>query len=152
MRLTSYLILLFLLTGCGSNNGVDQDIFQYKGSYTGDNSAVGNIIHQLPEADFFKQVMLQTEKEPYGMEIQYGDINGDIQSSTINNASYLFALVKNVEWITFEYPNETYTLTRQQLQQWYGKDLSEITNEKDLKKLIQTNTNDKNKVDKLLEK
>ena len=152
MRLISYLTLLFLLTGCGSGSEANNDIFQYKGSYIGDNSAVGNIIHQLPEADSFKQVMLQTGQEPYGMQIQYGDINGDIKSSTIINASYIFSLVKNVEWITFEYPNKKYTLTRTQLQQWYGEDLNEMTNEQDLKKLIQSKTNDQNKVNELLKK
>ncbi|MBK5480959.1 hypothetical protein JFV29_03270 [Peribacillus sp. TH16] len=42
----SLLILLFL-NGCNSNN-VNEDIFQFKDSYVGDNGAVGNIVMQLP--------------------------------------------------------------------------------------------------------
>jgi len=41
---------------------------------------------------------------------------------------------------------------REQLQQWYGEDLNEMTNEQDLKKLIQSKTNDQNKVNELLKK
>lgn len=149
---TLLVLMLMILSGCRSSNNSSQDIFQYRGSYIGNNSAVGNIITELPQSKAFKQVTLQTKKKPYGMVIEYGHITGDIKNSVINNASYMFALVKNADWISFDYPNEKYTLTRQQLQQWYGTDLSKITNEKDLKKLIQTNLNDKNKVNELFKK
>lgn len=145
-------ILLVSLTGCKSNNNSINDIFQYKDSYIGDNSAVGNIINELPGSKAFKQSSLQTKEKPYGMVIQYGDVTGNIKEIYINNATYIFALVKNADWITIDFPNEKDTLTRQQIQQWYGKDLSKITNEKDLKRLIQTNVNDKNKVSELFKK
>ncbi|WP_217269713.1 DUF4825 domain-containing protein [Neobacillus endophyticus] len=155
-KFTTYIILISLLLivlgGCQLSNKPNQDIFQYMGSYIGNNSAVGNIITQLPQSKAFKQVTLQTKKKPYGMVIEYGDGTGNIKNSVINNATYLIALVKNVEWISFDFPNEKYTLTRQEIQQWYGKDLSDIKNEKDLKNLIQTNLKDKNKVNDLLKK
>jgi hypothetical protein len=155
-KLIPYFILLSIvlvsLTGCSSNNNPSKDIFQYKGSYIGNNSAVGNIINELPGSKEFKKFSLQTKEKPYGMVIQYGNVTGNIKEIYINNATYIFALVKNADWITIEFPNEKDTLTRQQIQQWYGKDLSKITNEKDLKKLIQTNVNDKSKVSGLFKK
>ena len=148
-KITPYFTLLVLmlmsLTGCRSSNHSSQDIFQYRGSYIGNNSAVRNIITELPRSKAFKQPALQTKEKPYGMVIQYGHVTGDIKDIDINNTSYMFALVKNADWISFDFPNEKDTLTRQQLQQWYGTDLSKITNEKDLKKLIQTHLNDKTK-------
>lgn len=155
-KLIPYLILLSILlvslTGCKSNNNSSKDVFQYKGLYIGNNSAVGNIINELPGSKAFKQLSLQTKEKPYGMVLQYGDVIGNIKEIYINNVTYIFALVKNADWITIEFPNEKNTLTRQQIQEWYGKDLSKITNEKDLKKLIQTNINDKNKVNELFKK
>jgi hypothetical protein len=140
------------LTGCWSNNNSNKDIFQYKGSYIGNNSAVGNIINELPGSKAFKYFSLQTKEKPYGMVLHYGDVTGNIKEIYISNVTYIFALIKNADWITIDFPDEKVTLTRQQIQQWYGKDLSEITNEKDLKNLIQTNVNNKNKVKKLFKK
>ncbi|WP_217269740.1 DUF4825 domain-containing protein [Neobacillus endophyticus] len=100
-KFTTYIILISLLLivlgGCQLSNKPNQDIFQYMGSYIGNNSAVGNIITQLPQSKAFKQVTLQTKKKPYGMVIEYGDGTGNIKNSVINNATYLIALVKNVE-------------------------------------------------------
>jgi hypothetical protein len=152
LYLSSLLLLLIILSSCGSSNNSSQDVFQYRGSYLGDNSAVGNIITQLPQNKAFKQVTLQTNKKPFGMVIEYGNVSGDIKNSVINNATYLFCLVKNADWITFDYPNQKYTLTRQLLQQWDGKDLNKITNEKELKKLIQNNLSNKNKLTEFIKK
>lgn len=156
-KLTPYFVIgvlmLMLLSGCSSSsNNASQDIFKYKGSYVGNNSAVANIIGKLPYSKEFKEVSLQTQKKPYGVVIKYGKVTGNIEKNVINNATYIYALVKNADFITFNFPNKKYTLTRQQLQNWYGEDLNQITDEKVLKKLIQTNLNSENKVRNLLKK
>jgi hypothetical protein len=143
-------LMLISFSGCSSNNDSNQDIFTYKGSYIGNNSTDVNIIQKLPYHKELKEVSLQTEKKPYGMVIDYGNVSGNIKNNVINNATYLFALVKNADWITFHFPNKEYTLTRKQLQNWYQEDLLNIKSEKDLKKLIQTNLNAGNKVSDLL--
>jgi len=43
-------------------------------------------------------------------------------------------------------------VTRQQLDEWYGKDLSSYTNEEELEELIHTYLKDKNKVGQLFKK
>lgn len=68
----------------------------------------------------------------------------------INNATYLFALVQNVDWITFASDNFEATITKENLQGWYGKDLSEFQNEEELEKLIQEHLKDEKKVSQLL--
>ena len=155
-KITQYyvgvILILMILSSCSSNNNSDQGVFKYKGSYIGDNSAVGNIINRLPYSKEFREVSLQTQKKPYGMIIQYGDVAGNIKNNVVNNSTYIFVLIKNADWITFNFPNKKYTLTRQQLQKWYGEDLNKINDEKEIKKLIQTNLNDANKVSKLLKK
>lgn len=40
------LLVLFFLSGCNSNETND-DIFQFKDSFVGDNNAIGNIANQL---------------------------------------------------------------------------------------------------------
>jgi hypothetical protein len=69
----SLLILLFL-DGCSVSNNVNEELFQFKDSYVGDNSAVGNIVRKLPNGEQVKGFELKTKEEPYGMILEYGDI------------------------------------------------------------------------------
>lgn len=154
----SLLILLFI-NGCSLNNNVqnttNEDIFQYEGSLIGDNSAVINIIGQLQHSEEFKEVLLQTKKEPYGMTITYNEIEAtmiekEYKETAIYNATFLLALVDNAEWITFVFEDLEYKITKEELQMWYGKELSEFTNEEELKSLVQEQLEDENKVNQLL--
>ncbi|PGM57345.1 DUF4825 domain-containing protein [Bacillus sp. AFS053548] len=146
------LILLISLTSCFFNKNTNKDIFHYKNSYVGNNSAVGSIIKQLPNHNEFTKMSLQTKKKPYGMTIVYKNLPANTKNIVINNGTYLFVLIKNVEWIVFDFADQKYTVTRQQFNEWYGKDLSSYTNEKDLEELIHTNLKDKNKVNQLFKK
>ncbi|WP_338472893.1 hypothetical protein R4Z10_09295 [Niallia sp. XMNu-256] len=68
----------------------------------------------------------------------------------ISNATILFTLVKNVDWVTFDSDIREYTIKRENLQEWYGKELSKVQNEDELRKLIQEYLEDENKVNQLL--
>jgi RNA polymerase-interacting CarD/CdnL/TRCF family regulator len=132
------ILAVLMLTACSSTNQSNRDMFQCKGTYIGDNSAVAEIIKKLPQNQSFKELSLQTKQKPYGMTVKYGDVKTKIKSDIVNNATYLFALIKNVNTITFQYPSEKYTVTRQQVQNWYGTDIRKILSEEQLKKLIQS--------------
>ncbi|WP_117149154.1 MULTISPECIES: DUF4825 domain-containing protein [Paraliobacillus] len=149
----SLLILLFL-NGCNSNNA-NEDIFEFKGSYIGDNSAVGNIVKQLPNGEHFKDFELKTKEEPYGMILNYKGIEAEeiekkYEETAIYNATFILALVQNAEWVTFNFEHQEHQLTKENLQDWYGKELSEYSSEDELKKLIQESLEDGNKVNYLL--
>ncbi|EPD50546.1 hypothetical protein HMPREF1210_02515 [Paenisporosarcina sp. HGH0030] len=158
--LYSLSILLFL-NGCNPNNNVNGDknanVFQYDGSFIGDNSAVINIINKLKHGEDFKEVSLETKVEPYGMTLKYEDIEESMiekeyKETVIYNATFLFTLVENAEWITFNFEDQQYKITKEELQDWYGKELSEFTSEEELKNLIQKQIADEKKVDQLFEK
>lgn len=147
--LFSLLILLFL-NGCNSRE-VDEDIFQYKDSFVGDNSAVGNIVTLLPNSEYFNGFELKTKEEPYGIILNYKGIGVDeieknYKETAIYNATFIFKLVKNAKWITFNFDDQEYTITKQELENWYGKELSEYMSEEDLTKLTQKYLEDENKV------
>ncbi|MGE6366388.1 DUF4825 domain-containing protein [Bacillus paramycoides] len=57
----SLLSLMILLSGCSLNADSKTDLFQYKNSYVGDNSAVGNIVKQLAHNKGLNQISLETE-------------------------------------------------------------------------------------------
>ena len=59
LKLSSFLLLAILIvSGCNTKNG-EEDIFKFKDSYVGDNSAIGNIVNQLQGAEHFKALNLK---------------------------------------------------------------------------------------------
>jgi hypothetical protein len=151
------LVLMFFLSGCNSssNSNNNVDLFQYKGSHVGDNSAVVNSVIHLQGAKHFSGLELKTKEEPYGIIVNYDWSESELndKETAINNASYLFALIQNVDWITFNFEMvtgmEEYKITREKLQAWYGVELSEIDNEDKLKELIQEALEDEKRVNQL---
>ncbi|HSI67833.1 MAG TPA: hypothetical protein VK947_10475 [Planococcus sp. (in: firmicutes)] len=76
------------------------------------------------------------------------------KSTTINNASYLFALIQNTDWVTFHFEMvdgaEEYTIAREDLQAGYDVDLREIDTEEELREHIQEFLEDATKVNAVL--
>ncbi|OEH84288.1 DUF4825 domain-containing protein [Desulfuribacillus stibiiarsenatis] len=151
------LLVMFLLSGCNLNsNHPNVDLFQYKDSYVGDNSAVVNTVIHLQGAKHFSGLELKTKAEPYGIIIKYDWSESELNviETVIYNATYLFALIQNVDWITFHFEMvdgmEEYKINREDLQAWYGIDLSEIDNEDRLQELIQKSLEDEKKINQLL--
>lgn len=146
------LFLSLFITGCNTKSET-VDLFQYKDSFIGDASTVSGIVRQLPNSEIFNDMELKTKTQPYGMILNYNSMmnHEEINETIIYNASYLFALVKNADWIIFQFGDQTEEVTKKQLQDWYGEDLSSFTNEEDLNKLIQSNVVDEMKVKLLFE-
>lgn len=87
---------------------------EYKDSFIGDNSAIVNIVLNLPGEKYYDEIELRTDKEPYGVEIKYRAFeeatikleNGTILTFTKDqvlkgNAIVMFALIQNLDIIRF---------------------------------------------------
>lgn len=148
-----------LLSGCSSNVSSEAGIFQYKGSYVGDNSTVINIVKlkQLSHNKELSQISLEIKKESYGVVLEYKDmdvtrVDKEMKETVISNSTYIFTMIKKVDWITFKFADQEFSVTREQLQKWYGKELDRFTNEKDLKGLIQGHLKDEVAVNRFFQK
>ncbi|MGG7621234.1 DUF4825 domain-containing protein [Bacillus coreaensis] len=133
------LMLILFITGCKPDaKNASEDIFQFKDSFVGDNSAVGNIVNQLPGAEHLKHYELKTDVEPYGITLNYNGLNSEqeYQETVIYNATFLIALVQNVDWITVHSDKREFTITKENIQEWYSKELRDVPNELELIKLI----------------
>lgn len=137
-----WLWLMVYLSGCDLNAETKTDLFQYKNSYVGDNSAVANIVKQLAHSEELNQISLKTEQEPYGIILEYKDINAknvdkEMKETAIINATFLFALIQNVDWITFQFSDQELTVEKEKLIAWYQKPLDGFESERDLRTWIQ---------------
>ena len=63
--------------------------------------------------------------------------------------TYLFVLVDNVDRITFTFPDYTFTVTRDKLDDWYSQTLSTIEQEQDVTQLIQRHLKSETKINQV---
>jgi len=150
------LLVILIVSGCNANNEEEdgkEDIFKFKESFVGNNSAVGNIVNQLQGAEHLKGFELETKEKPYGINLNYDwlDSEQNYKKTAIFNATFLFTLVQNVDWITFNFDNQEYKITKENLQNRYGKDFSELESEDDLKVLTQKHLENEDKVNQLFQ-
>ncbi|MDO5768139.1 MAG: DUF4825 domain-containing protein [Psychrobacter sp.] len=136
-----------------STKATHQDTFEYKGAYVGDNSAVGNILTRLPVSSSSKDFELSTVTEPYGVTVNYDGSEPPQQRSRIivYTATYLMSLLRNADWVTLNFGDQTVRLTKAQLQEWYGRDLSSFDNEEQLNTAIEAQLANELKVNQLLQ-
>ena len=143
-----------MVIGCNSQSN-DKDLFDYQGSYVGDSSAVGNILNRLPVIGYTKDFELQTNEEPYGIILNYDGSESELEQkeSLIYTATYLFTMIRNVDWIKYNFDGQEYQVNKKELENWYGQDLSKdmstFKNEDELNALIDKHLSDKNKVNQL---
>ena len=134
------MLLSFVLVGCGKPTNMT-DLLNYKGSYVGDNSAVGHIIEILPAHEHLDGFELQTSKEPYEVTINYKPFDeatveledGSTSKVALNevlqgNSMIILSLVTNAEIVNFNIGDqETITFDRTTLSENYGNDLESIS-------------------------
>ena len=134
------MMFIFLLTGC---NGVatilpTTELFDFKHSYIGDNTAVVGIVNNLMASRSFRRLELITDNEPYGVILEYRTLEDEERTEMIiNNSVFMFALIDNVDWITFQFSDEQYTITRDKLELWMRGEISNFDSQEKLEELIQ---------------
>ncbi len=143
------LLLIVILFGCSSNDQVD--LFEWDGSFVGDNSAVINLANQLMHHDKMESVALQTTKEPYGIQLVYSNIEAnqledEYRKTVLYNATYIFTLIDNAELLTFQFDEKTYTLEKTELEKWYGQDLDLFEEEEALHQLLESTLANEEKI------
>lgn len=107
---------------------------QYINTYVGDASKVSTILSLLPFGNYKNGIELSTSKEPYGITVNYSNINIS-QSELEFNTLALFTLVQNADTITYNIKNNDSTVTfnekRDEIKQKYDltiKDLKDYAN------------------------
>jgi len=130
------LILSFLVLGCTNNTSQsNQSFFEtYRHTQIGDNSNVGGILSSLEWDNPYNGFELFTNEEPYGMLIHF---DGPLTSENmVANASYLFTLIDNLDYVIYETSNDTLQIYRQELEDFYQIPFNEIESQDQLDLLI----------------
>ena len=101
-------------------SGID-NIIKYKSKYIGDNSNTGNLINSLPLADYGYVFEIDDNKLIVDYHMTDWYLNDDlyVDKALIYNSVSLFALIDNLESITYNFSGSSYYVNRDDLENNY---------------------------------
>ncbi len=139
-------------------SGID-NIIQYKNKYVGNNSNDSHLIDNLPLAEY--GYVFKIDSENLGLTIDYHitdwyvNESHYLEKSLLYNSVSIFALIDNVEQITFNFSGNTYTVSRKQIKELYPnfKDIvNNGINQNNFNKYLENKMNDDNFVENTFKK
>ncbi|SOC42338.1 DUF4825 domain-containing protein [Ureibacillus acetophenoni] len=114
------------------------EIFDYKGAYIGDHLSVGKIISYSLENRKAKGIQLFTSNEPFGVRtfMETTMVPSKDYETIFTTASYLFTLIRNIEFVEFEYKDQVYMITKSDVELTFNVDYYSIEDENELRSVI----------------
>ena len=100
-----------------------ENIIQYKNQYVGNNSNDSHLIDNLPLAEY--GYVFEIDSKNLGLTIDYHitdwyvNESHYLEKSLLYNSVSIFALIDNVEQITFNFSGNAYTVSRKQIDEMY---------------------------------
>lgn len=103
-------------------SGID-NIIKYQNKYLGNNSNTINLIGGLPLSEYGNVIELDSDNLGIIIDYHVTDwyINNDnyVEKSLIYNTFSIFSLIENVNYITYNFTGNTYTITREKFEEVY---------------------------------
>ena len=105
-----------------NKSGID-NILKYQNKYVGDNSNTGNLISNLPLSEY--GYVFEIDSNNLGLTIDYHItdwyINDEmyVERALAYNSVVLFSLIDNLQYITFNFTGNSYTIKREKVQELY---------------------------------
>ena len=110
-----------------------EELYKHKSLYIGDASNVSNLLNKLPLGNYKTGLSLETSSKPYGLTVNFNFSDANIGSSPLEmeelsanlrkNAVIVFALIENVEEITFTGNITVYLYSRTEMQKEFSNNL-----------------------------
>lgn len=117
-----------------------EKVLQFENLYMGNAGNNMNLVGHLPLSDvprFFQQdpdeftftVNYEMSVKEIGME--------RVEKAILYNATAIFALIENMEIVKFSFAEQSYTVTRERVNNWFGEDVVSFKNEKVFREKVQ---------------
>lgn len=139
-------------------SGIDT-LIKYKNKYVGNNSNDGNLINSLPLSEY--GCVFKIDSKDLGLIIDYhttdwySNENNYIQKSLIYNSVSFFMLIDNIEYVTYNFSGNSYTIKRIDVEKGYQNYSKVIKDTKinmdDFNKYVEKPMNDYNFIMKTFE-
>ena len=105
-----------------NKSGID-NILKYQNKYVGNNSNTGNLISNLPLSEY--GYVFEIDSNNLGLTIDYHItdwyINDEmyVERALVYNSVALFSLIDNLQYVTFNFTGNSYTIKREKVQELY---------------------------------
>ena len=105
-----------------NKSGID-NILKYQSKYIGDNSNTGNLISNLPLSEY--GYVFEIDSNNLGLTIDYHItdwyINDEmyVERALVYNSVSLFSLIDNLQYVTYNFTGNSYTIKREKVQEIY---------------------------------
>ena len=105
-----------------NKSGID-NILKYQSKYVGDNSNTGNLISNLPLSEY--GYVFEIDTNNLGLTIDYHItdwyINDEmyVERALVYNSVSLFSLIDNLQYITYNFTGNSYTIKKEKVQEIY---------------------------------
>lgn len=105
-----------------NKSGID-NISKYQSKYVGDNSNTGNLISNFPLSEY--GYVFEIDSNNLGLTIDYHItdwyINDEmyVERALVYNSVSLFSLIENLQYITYNFTGNSYTVKREKVQEIY---------------------------------
>lgn len=121
------------------------DLLQFKSKYMGNNSNFINLNNNLPLSNFKKTFSFDTNS--LTAEISYDTSVKSLNEKNLRqalafNSACNFILIDNLQALKLDFTDASFTVTRVELNKFYGLDISTLKNSDEFYKVIQAKLND----------
>ncbi|WP_144512533.1 DUF4825 domain-containing protein [Bacillus sp. FJAT-22090] len=97
-------------------------VLAYESDYMGDASNINNLFSHLPFSNFKGTIELNSDDLLF--TIHY-DTESDEQV-VIYNSTAAFVLIKNLEKVNMQFSDQSYIITRGNVEEWFGGDIAKL--------------------------
>lgn len=110
-----------------------QKVLAYENDFMGNASNMNNLFNNLPLSNYKGAVELDSES--FIFTVNYDTVGDD--QTVIYNATAAFVLIKNLEVIEMRFTNQSYVITRENVEKWFGSNLDQLTDPARFKEKVQ---------------
>ncbi|MEK4086212.1 DUF4825 domain-containing protein [Psychrobacillus sp. FSL K6-1415] len=93
-------------------------VLAYENEYMGNNSNITNLFNNLPLSNY--KDIVELEPDTFTSIVKYNTSSDE--KSVIYNSTAAFVLIKNLEVINMRFSDQSYSVTRENVERWFGSD------------------------------
>ncbi|QUG43576.1 DUF4825 domain-containing protein [Psychrobacillus sp. INOP01] len=108
-------------------------VLAYENEYMGDNSNITNLFNNLPLSNH--RDLVELEPDTLTFVVNY-NTSGD-EKAAIYNATAAFILIKNLEVIDMHFTDQSYVITRENVEGWFGDEFDSLIDPAVFKEKVQ---------------
>jgi len=110
-----------------------EKVLQFENLYMGNAGNNMNLVNHLPLCDVPR--MFEQEPDEFIFTVNYEMSVKEIgrkrvEKAVLYNATAIFALIENMDIVEFAFVDQTFTVTRGRVNNWFGEDVASFKNEK----------------------